>query len=124
MDSLEVTKPLSARPAPSLKARRVGAPSPMSGACCASASAMPPRGVLQFWISDRRVLAVAGLVLAGSGLALGWSWLTAIGVAPLIVSVAPCLVMCAVGACVMCRSNPGATTPSASPIDPPPASEG
>jgi hypothetical protein len=82
------------------------------------------RGVLRSWIGNRYVLAIVGLAVAGSGLALGWSWLTAIGIAPLIVSTAPCLVMCAVGACMMCRRNPGATAPSAPPTDTPrPASQ-
>jgi hypothetical protein len=55
---------------------------------------------------DRRVLAGAGLAVAGSGLALGWDWLTAVGVAPLIVSAAPCLLMCALGLCMMGRGHP------------------
>jgi hypothetical protein len=69
--------------------------------------------ILRAWIGDRRVLAVAGLAVAGTGLALGWNWLAAVGVAPLIVSTAPCLVMCALGLCMMgrgqkaCSSQPG-----------------
>jgi hypothetical protein len=81
-------------------------------------------GTLHPWVVNRWALTLAGLTLAGSGLTLGWSWLTAIGVAPLIVAAAPCLVMCAVGACVMCRSNPGANTSSAAPTETsPPVSE-
>lgn len=121
MDGFEITKPSPARPAPVLE----GTPSSMSAACCTSGSAMHPRAVLQFWISDRRVLAVAGLTIAGTGLTLGWNWLTAVGVAPLIVSAAPCLVMCAVGVCVMCRSNQARSAPGVAPADaPPPVSEG
>src|ERR1700726_4099937 len=75
--------------------------------------AKPPAGsptddraqVLRAWIGDRRVLAVAGLAVAGAGLALGWNLLTAVGIAPLIVSVAPCLVMCALGLCMMGRGH-------------------
>jgi hypothetical protein len=64
-------------------------------------------------VRDRRVLAGAGLAVAGSGLALGWDWLAAVGIAPLIVSAAPCLLMCAFGLCMMGRghqantANPG-----------------
>jgi hypothetical protein len=54
---------------------------------------------------DRRVLAGIGLAVVGSGLALGWNWLTAVGVAPLIVSAAPCLLMCALGLCMMGRGH-------------------
>jgi hypothetical protein len=60
---------------------------------------------VRFWVRDRRVLAVAGLVVGGSGLALGWDWLAAVGIAPLIVSAAPCLLMCALGLCMMGRGQ-------------------
>ncbi len=62
-------------------------------------------GILPSWIGDRRVLTVAGLAVAGTGLALGWNWLTAVGIAPLIASAAPCLIMCALGLCMMGRSQ-------------------
>ena len=71
-------------------------------------------GLLRSWIGDRRLLVVAGLAVIGTGLALGWGWLAAVGVAPLIVSAAPCLVMCALGVCMMgrgqqaCSSQPAA----------------
>lgn len=64
----------------------------------------------------------AGLVLGGSGLALGWDWLTAVGVAPLIVSAAPCVLMCALGLCMMGRGHrtyPGnLDTASGEPVKP------
>jgi hypothetical protein len=44
---------------------------------------------------------VASLAVGGAGLALGWEWLLAVGVLPVLLSVLPCLVMCAVGVCVM-----------------------
>ena len=62
-------------------------------------------GLLRSWIGNRRLLAVAGLVVASTGLAFGWNWLTAVGVAPLLVSAAPCLVMCALGLCMMGRGH-------------------
>jgi hypothetical protein len=72
-------------------------------------------GILRSWIGDRRVLAVAGLAVAGlavagTGLALGWNWLTAVGIAPLIASAAPCLIMCALGLCMMGRSQPACSS--------------
>jgi len=60
---------------------------------------------LRSWIDDRRVLAVAGLAVSGTGLGLGWDWLTAVGIAPLIVTAAPCLIMCALGLCMMGRGH-------------------
>lgn len=61
------------------------------------------RGAVLAWLGNRYVLAAVGLAVVGAGLALGWGWLTAVGIAPIIVSVAPCLVMCAFGVCMMCR---------------------
>jgi hypothetical protein len=79
------------------------APDQATPSCCPTASF--PADEVRFWIRDRRVLAGAGLAIAGSGLALGWDWLTAVGVAPLIVSAAPCLLMCALGLCMMERGH-------------------
>ena len=42
----------------------------------------------------------------------GWGWLVAAGLAPVILSVLPCLVMCALGICMMGRSDkPQSTAP-------------
>ena len=53
----------------------------------------------------RRGLMLAAMALIGAGLALNWGWLTAVGAAPLILSLAPCVVMCGLGLCMTCRSN-------------------
>jgi hypothetical protein len=80
----------------------------------------PSGGLLRSWISDWRVLGIAGLVVTGAGLGLGWSWFTAVGIAPIIVSTAPCLVMCALGVCMMGKSRQALSgQPSAAPIEPP-----
>lgn len=39
-------------------------------------------------------------VLLAAGLALNWSWLVAAGIAPLLVALAPCAAMCALGLCM------------------------
>lgn len=65
------------------------------------------RTVLRAWAGDRRVLAAAGLAVIGAGLALGWNWLVAAGIAPLIVAAAPCLLMCAFGLCMMGKGQQG-----------------
>ena len=44
---------------------------------------------------------VTALATIGLGLALNWGWFVAIGLAPLILAFAPCVVMCAVGVCAM-----------------------
>lgn len=51
-------------------------------------------------LRNRRALAImAATAAVGTGMALNWAWLVAAGVAPLILSVFPCLVMCALGLC-------------------------
>jgi hypothetical protein len=51
------------------------------------------------WLTGRRGLIIGGVAVVGAGLALGWNWLTAVGISPIILSLAPCAAMCAVGAC-------------------------
>jgi len=110
MNSLEITKP-PVPPAPAIG----DVPNAMSGSYCAPASSMQsPGGAPRSWISDWRVLAVAGLAVTGTGLGLGWNWLTAVGIAPIIVSTAPCLIMCALGVCMMGRGHEAASTEPAS----------
>lgn len=46
-------------------------------------------------------LAALGLTALAFGLAWQWHWLVAVGVAPILVSVAPCALMCALGLCMM-----------------------
>jgi len=100
--NFEVETPAPASPTQSAAT----VPSPIVASCCAADSSAPsPDAGLPSWIGDRRVLAVSGLALGGGGLALGWDWLAAVGMAPLILAAAPCLVMCALGLCVMGRGN-------------------
>jgi hypothetical protein len=43
---------------------------------------------------------VFGVLVLSLGLALNWSWLVAIGLAPVVVGVLPCAVMCVLGLCM------------------------
>jgi hypothetical protein len=67
------------------------------------------------WLTGRRGLIIGGLALAVTGLALGWSWLSAIGVAPVILSLAPCAAMCALGVCAMRWGNASGSAQNTSP---------
>jgi hypothetical protein len=60
---------------------------------------------------------VLGLAVFASltGLAFNWSWLVAVGLAPILLGTLPCLLMCVFGACMMCRS--GKEQPSAQATD-------
>jgi len=52
------------------------------------------------YLGGRRGLFIlAGLAIA-MGLALNWSWLAAAGIAPILISLLPCLAMCALGLCM------------------------
>ena len=57
-------------------------------------------------LSNRWALFALGGLAIGIGMYFGgWGWLVAAGAAPVILSVLPCLVMCGLGACMMCRSG-------------------
>lgn len=46
-------------------------------------------------------LVVSGALIIGAGLYLNWPAVVALGLAPLILTFAPCAVMCALGLCAM-----------------------
>lgn len=58
------------------------------------------------WLGRHR-LPVGGVALAllAAGFVWKWSWLVAIGVAPLLIGIAPCLAMCALGLCMHRMGN-------------------
>ena len=47
----------------------------------------------------RRTWLVFAAVMLAGGAALNWSWLVAAGIAPLLLAIAPCAAMCALGLC-------------------------
>lgn len=51
-------------------------------------------------LSKRQVFLLAGTAVLGIGLTLNWNWLTAVGVTPILISLAPCAIMCALGLCM------------------------
>jgi hypothetical protein len=55
---------------------------------------------LRHYLSNRKVLAVLAVAAVGAGLAFNWSWLVAAGVAPILLALAPCAAMCALGLCM------------------------
>ena len=72
---------------------------------------------LRYYLGSRRgLLVLAGLAIA-AGLALNWSWLAAAGIAPILISVLPCLAMCALGLC-MNRSGGKSCSTATSNSDP------
>ncbi len=64
----------------------------------------PTRSWLHFarpYLGNRWVLLLLGGLVLVIGLSLNWGWLVAVGAAPVILSLAPCAIMCAVGLCGM-----------------------
>ncbi|HWP25875.1 MAG TPA: hypothetical protein VNL39_05990 [Xanthobacteraceae bacterium] len=75
-------------------------------------AASPSPSSWRQWFQGRRrwLLLGAGGVIAG--LWLGWDWLAAMGALPLLLALAPCLAMCALGLCL--RSTSGSCKQRAS----------
>jgi hypothetical protein len=71
-----------------------------------SAASIAPT-IFQRLGGKRVLLGVLALALIGASLAWQWSWLAAIGIAPLLISAAPCVAMCALGLCMhrMCNHS-------------------
>lgn len=61
---------------------------------------------IRYYLGGRRGLIALAAVAVAGGLAFNWSWLVAIGVAPLLLAAAPCVAMCALGLC-MHKMNSG-----------------
>lgn len=57
-------------------------------------------GLFGHFLGGRRGIIVLALAAAGLGLYLGWGWLAAVGIAPVLLAVAPCAAMCALGLCM------------------------
>lgn len=64
------------------------------------------------YFGSRRGLIVLALAALASGVALNWSWLVAAGVAPILLAVAPCAVMCALGLCMSKMTGRSCSTES------------
>lgn len=65
-------------------------------------SAVQPVSLRTFspWLTQRWTITFAGIAIIAVGLFLNWKWLTAVGAAPILLSLAPCLAMCALGLCM------------------------
>ncbi len=65
----------------------------------------------RYYLWRPRVLLTLATIAIIAGLALNWGWLVAAGLAPILISTLPCLVMCALGVCMMCRSGEKKSAP-------------
>jgi hypothetical protein len=73
---------------------------------------------LRYWLRGRNGVIALMVLAVVIGAALSWSWLVALGIAPLLLAFAPCAAMCALGLCaskMAGRSCSSETNPVASP---------
>ena len=59
----------------------------------------------RYYLGNWRALLILGGVVLLAIIGVNWRWLVAVGLAPILLSTLPCLVMCAFGVCAMCRSG-------------------
>lgn len=72
-------------------------------------------GVWPDWLTRRRVMFAGAATVIGGGMAVNWGWLTAIGLAPILVSLAPCAAMCGLGMCMKGGSGKGCSKSDGTP---------
>lgn len=81
------------------------------------------RHAVRYYLGGRRGLIAAAAVVGIPGLWVGWPWLVAAGIAPLLIALAPCAIMCGLGLCMNrmtgrnCSSDQAANA-DASAVDP------
>jgi hypothetical protein len=73
---------------------------------------------LRYWLRGPRGLAALVLSALVIGAALNGSWLVAVGIAPLLLTVLPCAIMCGLGLC-MNKMTGGSCSTSSSAADHP-----
>lgn len=68
------------------------------------------------------MLIVTVLLILAAGLAAGWPWLVTAGLAPILLALAPCAAICALGVCMSkvggkeCTSSNAGATSAGKPI--------
>lgn len=54
----------------------------------------------RYYLGGRRGILILASGVAVAGAALNWSWLVAAGIAPILLTALPCVVMCGLGLCI------------------------
>lgn len=57
-------------------------------------------GLTRHYLGGRRGLMLLGGTAVVAGIVFNWSWFVAAGLAPLLLAIAPCAAMCALGLCM------------------------
>lgn len=58
------------------------------------------------YLGGRRAWILLSAMLLAAAAFFNWSWLVAVGIAPLLVALAPCAAMCALGLCMSKHGKP------------------
>ena len=61
--------------------------------------------LVRYGLGSRTGKLLIGAGIVASGLFLGWDWLVAAGLAPVVLGVLPCVAMCAAGLCMSGRGS-------------------
>lgn len=64
------------------------------------------------WLGGSRGIIVAAIAVIAGGAFIGWPWLVAVGAASVVLSLLPCLLMCALGLCMMGKGRQSQTQQS------------
>jgi len=56
--------------------------------------------LLRHWFRGRRGMIALAVAVLGIAAYFNWSWLVAAGIAPILIALAPCAAMCALGLCM------------------------
>lgn len=73
----------------------------------------------RYYVSGRRGLIALAVVISLAGLAFNWSWLVAVGIAPILIAALPCAAMCALGLCMARGSGSTCAAESGQTSEPP-----
>ena len=57
-------------------------------------------GLARHYLGGRRGLMLLAAIMVSAALYLNWGWLAAVGAAPILLAIAPCAAMCALGLCM------------------------
>lgn len=77
------------------------------------------------WFSSPHGFWLLAVVAIAGGLVLGWEKLVLLGIAPILVSLLPCLLMCGLGLCMMkCKGKNASPTDQPANVDAPKSAEG
>lgn len=69
----------------------------------------------RYYLAEKRGMYIVGASIAIVGIFSGWGWLTAMGLAPILLALLPCAAMCALGLCM--RSPAGKSSASIAQVE-------